>query len=162
MFRKLLVSIAAVLALAGSAFAVEVNSVDKAALDAVKGIGPQTAAAIVAERDKNGKFKDWDDFIKRVKGVGVNNSTTMSQAGLTVNGQAKPNAPAKAAAKTAKKAATAEKAEKAEKSMAKSGDDNADSKATRTTRPAQPAESRPSASSGAGKDTPAAPTGAPK
>jgi competence protein ComEA len=50
---------------------------------------------------------DWEDLVKRVKGVGPRNSIKMSQAGLTVNGQAKPDAPAKAAgaAKSADKKA---------------------------------------------------------
>lgn len=96
MFKKLLViSALAFWAQLGFA-ATEINTADKAALQSVKDVGPQTADAIVAERTKGGKFKDWDDLVKRVKGVGPKNSVEMSQAGLTVNGQAKPNTPAKA------------------------------------------------------------------
>ena len=96
MFKKLLViSALAFWAQLGFA-ATEINTADKAALQSVKDVGPQTADAIVAERTKGGKFKDWDDLVKRVKGVGPKNSVEMSQAGLTVNGQAKPKTPAKA------------------------------------------------------------------
>ena len=104
---KRLIAIAAVVFAAGFAlpgFAVEVNSADKAALDGVKDIGPKTADAIIAERTKGGKFKDWDDLITRVKGVGDKNSAAMSAGGLTVNGQSKPNAPASKSAEKKKDA----------------------------------------------------------
>ena len=95
MLKKLFIGWALLLAVAGIALAdVEVNSADKAALDSIKDIGPKISVKIIAERDKGGKFKDWDDLVKRVKGVGPKNSIKMSQSGLTVNGKAKPNAPA--------------------------------------------------------------------
>ena len=104
MFKKLLVVSAlalwAQLGLAGT----EINIANKAALQSIKDVGPQTADAIVAERTKGGNFKNWDDLVKRVKGIGPNNSVEMSQAGLTVNGQAKPNTPAKTADKSVAKA----------------------------------------------------------
>ena len=104
--------LAAVLAFANFAFAaVEVNTADRAALDSVKDIGPKTADAIIAERTKSGKFKDWNDLIHRVKGVGPKNSVKMSAGGLTVNGAALPNAPA--AAESKKKAPTATAAQPA-------------------------------------------------
>ncbi len=97
MLKKMLLAVAIVFALVGAAFAaVDVNTADKAALDSVKSIGDKTADAIIAERTKNGKFKDWEDFIHRVKGVGPKNAVKMSGAGLTVNGSALPNAPAAA------------------------------------------------------------------
>ncbi len=103
MFKKLLFAVAALIATMGFAFAqVDVNKADQAALDGIKGIGPKTSKTIIDERKKGGNFKDWADFEKRVKGIGDKNSAKMSQAGLTVNGQAKPNAPA-AAAKDMKK-----------------------------------------------------------
>ena len=40
--------------------------------------------AIVDER-KSGKFKNWADFIKRVKGVGNARANKLSKAGLTIN-----------------------------------------------------------------------------
>lgn len=103
MFKKILSSIAIFIATIGFAFAqVDVNKADQAALDGIKGIGPKTSKSIIDERKKGGDFKDWADFENRVKGIGEKSSAKLSQAGLTVNGQAKPNAPA-AAAKGAKK-----------------------------------------------------------
>ena len=94
LFKQFLLVLALFFAALQLAFAVEVNSADTAALDSVKDIGPKTAAKIVEERSKNGPFKDWDDLITRVKGIGPKNSDTMSAAGLTVNGKAKSGVPA--------------------------------------------------------------------
>ncbi|MFZ6640978.1 ComEA family DNA-binding protein [Undibacterium sp. TC4M20W] len=124
MLKKIIFGLMALLAATGFAFAdVDVNKGDQAALDGIKGIGPAKSKAIIEERTKNGAFKDWADFESRVKGIGEKSSTKLSEAGLTVNGQAKPGAAAKPAASAApakgekadKAAAKAEKAEKAEK-----------------------------------------------
>jgi competence protein ComEA len=48
---------------------------------------------ILDERTKNGGFKDWADFQKRVKGVGEKRAAKLSGAGLQVNGKAKEGAP---------------------------------------------------------------------
>lgn len=53
----------------GAASSVDVNRADVAALTALPGIGPVTAAAIVDERDRNGPFRDVDD-LRRVRGIG--------------------------------------------------------------------------------------------
>jgi len=99
MFKKFLLACIAFIVTMGIAFAdVEVNKADQSALDGVKGIGPTISKAIIAERTKNGDFKDWADFQKRVKGIGDKNSTKLSQAGLVVNGQAKQGASASASA----------------------------------------------------------------
>ncbi len=101
MFKKFLFACLAFLMTMGIAFAdVDANKADQSALDGVKGIGPTLSKAIIAERTKNGDFKDWADFQKRVKGIGDKNSAKLSQAGLVVNGQAKPGAPTAAAAST--------------------------------------------------------------
>ena len=124
MFKKLLMALAMVFALVNFAFAaVDVNSADKAALDGIKSIGPKTADAIIGERTKNGKFKDWNDFIHRVKGVGPNNAKKMSGAGLTVNGEALANAPA--AAPATKKPAKAAEAQPAAPAAAAPADKKA-------------------------------------
>jgi competence protein ComEA len=121
MLKKLLLAAITFIATMSFAFAqVDVNKADQAALDGVKGIGPKTSKTIIDERKKGGNFKDWADFEKRVKGVGEKNSTKLSQAGLTVNGQAKPNAPAakdtkkdgKTDAKTVKKDAKKDETKK--------------------------------------------------
>ncbi len=100
MLKKILLAIVTAFAFVNFAFAaVDANTADKAALDGIKSIGAKTADAIIAERTKNGKFKDWTDFIHRVKGVGPKNAEKMSGAGLTVNGDVLANATTATAAK---------------------------------------------------------------
>ena len=96
--------------------AVDVNKATDAQLDGVKGIGPATSKAIMAERKKNGEFRNWDDLIARVKGMGEKRAVQLSGAGLTVNGDAYKAAAAKKdekkgtrAAEGAKPAASARK-----------------------------------------------------
>lgn len=107
MLKTILFTVATLVASISFAFAdVDVNKADQAALDGVKGIGPAKSKAILAERSKGGNFKDWADFETRVKGIGEKNAIKLSDAGLTVNGQAKLNVDASAAksvAKTGKK-----------------------------------------------------------
>jgi competence protein ComEA len=67
--------------------AVDVNKATDAQLDSVKGIGPVTSKVIMTER-KKGEFKDWQDFIDRVKGIGEGSAARLSENGLTVNGKA--------------------------------------------------------------------------
>jgi competence protein ComEA len=110
MLKKILLIAATIFAFGGAAFAAtDLNSADKAALDSIKTIGPKTADAIIAERTKAGKFKDWDDFIRRVKGVGPKNAEKMSAGGLTINGAALANAPA--STETTKKTSKASRQE---------------------------------------------------
>jgi competence protein ComEA len=111
MFKKivaLVLALCAAVAFAAAA-AVDVNKATDAQLDAVKGIGPATSKAIIAER-KKGEFKDWNDFISRVKGIGDKKAEALSKEGLTVGGEAyKPAASKKeekAPAKEEKKADT--------------------------------------------------------
>ncbi|MFN3715165.1 MAG: ComEA family DNA-binding protein [Thiobacillus sp.] len=49
--------------------AVDLNTATQSELEAVKGLGPAKAKAIIAYRDANGKFKSVDDLDK-VKGFG--------------------------------------------------------------------------------------------
>jgi competence protein ComEA len=103
MFKKVLAFFAAMSLVAAFA-AVDVNKASDAELDGIKGIGPATSKQITAER-KKGEFKNWDDFITRVKGVGEKNAAKFSAEGLTVGGAAYTGpgaADAKAKAKTAK------------------------------------------------------------
>ncbi len=48
---------------------VNINTADAAALDALPGVGPSTAAKIVADREANGPFTSADD-LGRVSGIG--------------------------------------------------------------------------------------------
>lgn len=114
MLKKLLLAVVTLLATMNFAFAaVDVNKADQAALDGIKGIGPTKSKAILAERTKAGDFKDWADFEKRVKGIGEKNSVKLSEAGLTVNGQARAGAPAKEEAPKAAGKASASSSAKA-------------------------------------------------
>lgn len=99
MFKKLLAFFAAMSLVAAFA-AVDVNKATEAELDGIKGIGPVTTKLIISER-KKGEFKNWDDFVTRVKGVGDKSAAKFSAEGLTVSGASYPGAsaaPAKAQA----------------------------------------------------------------
>lgn len=77
----------------GSVWAqVDINRADQVALESIKGVGPAMSKSILDERTKGGSFKDWSDLEKRVKGIGPASSKKLSQAGLTVNGQPRPDA----------------------------------------------------------------------
>jgi competence protein ComEA len=106
MLKKILAVLVALYAAVAMAAAVDVNKATDAQLDAVKGIGPATSKAITAERKKGGDFKNWEDFISRVKGVGDKKAEALSKEGLTVNGEAyKPAAAMKKEEKKDSKAA---------------------------------------------------------
>jgi len=93
MLKKLFCAWAFVWAAVASA-AVDVNKATAADLDGVKGIGPSLSGKILDER-KKGAFKNWPDFIARVKGMGDKNAAKFSSEGLTVNGASlKADAPA--------------------------------------------------------------------
>jgi competence protein ComEA len=114
MLKKIL-AIVAMLYAAIAFAAVDVNKATPAELDGIKGIGPAISTKIVDER-KKGNFKDWNDFIERVKGVGEGNAAKFSTEGLTVNGAGFKGTPAAPAAKAdTKPAAAAAPAAKEEK-----------------------------------------------
>ncbi len=112
MVRNFLALLFAVFALNAFA-AIEANQASQAELETVKGIGPGLSAKILKARQAS-SFKNWDDLVDRVGGVGPGNATRFSQAGLTVSGSAYSSTAAKPAkaSKTAK-AATADKTPKA-------------------------------------------------
>jgi competence protein ComEA len=101
MFKQVLAGFLALLASVSLA-AVDVNKATVADLDSIKGIGPGTSAKILEARGK-APFKNWEDFIARVPGIGDKKAAKLSEEGLTVQGE------------TYKGAATAAKPEKAEK-----------------------------------------------
>ena len=119
MLKKILATLVMMYA-AVSFAAVDVNKATAAELDAIKGIGPAISAKILDEKKKGGNFKDWNDLVTRVNGVGEANAAKFSAEGLTVGGASFKGvaaAPAKAAekpaaakdAKDGKPAATTEK-----------------------------------------------------
>ena len=83
----------------------DVNKATEAELDSINGIGPAMSSKILAQR-KQGNFKDWNDFITRVKGMGQKNAAKFSNQGLTVDGAAFKSAAAAPAAKPAASAAS--------------------------------------------------------
>jgi competence protein ComEA len=97
MIRFLAAIVLAAFAFAAHA-AVDANQASQAELETIKGIGPGLSAKILDAR-KSGAFKDWNDLVDRVGGVGPGNAARFSQAGLTV-GSATYSAEATAAAKT--------------------------------------------------------------
>jgi competence protein ComEA len=117
MFKKFIAALAALLA--ASAFAaVDVNKASQAELEAVKGIGPAISTSILSER-KKGDFKDWNDLVVRVKGVGDKSAAKLSEGGLTVNGKAFAGAPA--VETPAKTPVTTKAAEATKETAAKAG-----------------------------------------
>jgi competence protein ComEA len=92
MFKKFLTLIALLSALSCYA-ALDINKASEAELDSIKGIGPGTSSKILAER-KKATFKDWNDFITRVQGIGEVKAARFSAEGVTVNGAAFKAAPA--------------------------------------------------------------------
>ena len=97
MLKKIL-TIVAMLYAAACFAAVDVNKASAAELDSIKGIGPSISTKILDER-KKGNFKDWNDFVQRVKGVGEKNAAKFSTEGLTVDGATFKGIPAAPAAK---------------------------------------------------------------
>jgi competence protein ComEA len=64
-----------------------VNKATVADLDSIKGIGPGTSAKILEARQKSA-FKNWEDLISRVPGIGEKRAAKLSSEGLTVQGEA--------------------------------------------------------------------------
>jgi competence protein ComEA len=67
--------------------ATEVNDASQARLESIKGIGPVVSEQLLEERRK-APFLDWDDLLRRVKGLGQRSAAALSAGGLTVNGAA--------------------------------------------------------------------------
>jgi len=72
---------------------VDVNTATEASLAGVISIGPQTAAQIVAERNKR-RFADWPDVANRVVALSAAQTALFASiCGLTVNGKSLEGAP---------------------------------------------------------------------
>lgn len=115
MFRHLIAIVFALFTLSAFAAGVDANQASRADLETVKGIGPGLSGKIVEAR-KTGNFKDWNDLVERVGGIGAGNAAKFSQAGLTVGGAAYDGkAEATKPAKKEKTEKAAKKGEKADK-----------------------------------------------
>jgi competence protein ComEA len=81
--------------------ATELNQANQAELEMVKGVGPQLSTLMLAQR-KSGLFRNWDDAVRRLPGIGPARAKKLSDAGLRVNGEAyEPQSAASASAVTA-------------------------------------------------------------
>ncbi|MFM8898565.1 MAG: ComEA family DNA-binding protein [Burkholderiales bacterium] len=90
MFKNLVAAVMTALTLAlfsvSALAATDINKASQAELEEVKGIGPAMSTRILDERKKS-TFKNWDDVVERVKGIGPGNAAKFSSNGLTVNGE---------------------------------------------------------------------------
>lgn len=82
------VAVGAAVALYGTVAlaAIDINQASEADLDGLRGLGPATTRLILSERAK-APFKNWQDLLARVKGIGPSSAAKLSAEGLTVNGQ---------------------------------------------------------------------------
>ena len=121
--KAILLALVAFFMTVGMAFAaVDINSADQAGLDAIKGVGPAKAKAIMDERKKNGPFKSLDDVAARVKGIGEKTVADWKKSGdVSIGGGS-------AAAKAAAPKADAKKAEPAKAEAKKVEPPKADAK----------------------------------
>lgn len=102
--RKMLCALLLSLAPAWALAAADVNRATQAELESVKGIGPAMSTRLLDER-KKAPFKNWDDLIGRVKGLGPGNAARLSEAGLTVDGSSYAGAAAQPVRPAASRAA---------------------------------------------------------
>ena len=89
--KKLIVALFALCLMAFAGFAmavVDLNSATAEELQALKGVGPAKAKAIIDDREKNGPFQTVDD-LDRVKGFGMKTVEKL-RPDLTVGGAAAP------------------------------------------------------------------------
>ena len=71
------------------AVALEVNQASEAELDGLRGIGPPFTRRLMAARAQQA-FEDWTDLMQRVSGMGPRVAQSLSDQGLTVQGQSLP------------------------------------------------------------------------
>lgn len=64
--------------------ALDLNTATMQDLQSLNGIGPKTAAMIVDERTRGGKFSSLSDLSDRVRGIGPKRAAALQAAGLTV------------------------------------------------------------------------------
>jgi competence protein ComEA len=95
MLRYITAIIVALSAFAAQA-AVDVNKASQADLEALPGVGPSLSGKIMAAR-QTGEFRNWNDLVDRVSGIGPGSAVRLSKAGLTVAGETYAGPPAKAA-----------------------------------------------------------------
>lgn len=75
----------------------DLNTATQAELEQVRGVGPQLSTLILAERARR-PFRDWDDVVARLPGIGPARARRLAAAGLRVAPQAPASASAPASA----------------------------------------------------------------
>ncbi len=119
---------------------IDLNKASEVELDALKGVGPVLTKELMGER-KKAPFKDWEDVTSRVKGLGPQKASSLSEQGVRVQGSAY----------TAKSAGTA-----AEKKPAKAADPAKDAAGKAKDAPKDSGKAAPKgADAAAGKAPPA-------
>ena len=66
---------------------IDLNKASEVELDGLKGVGPVLSKAVMDER-KKAPFKDWEDATSRVKGLGPQKASSLSEQGVRVQGSA--------------------------------------------------------------------------
>lgn len=66
---------------------IDLNKASEIELDALKGVGPVLTKELMNER-KKAPFKDWEDVTSRVKGLGPQKASSLSEQGVRVQGSA--------------------------------------------------------------------------
>ncbi len=66
---------------------IDLNKATEVELDALKGVGPVLTKAVMDERKKT-PFKNWEDVTSRVKGLGHQKASSLSEQGVRVQGSA--------------------------------------------------------------------------
>jgi competence protein ComEA len=85
MLKRTIIALSLLMAGSQIVFALDINTATPAELDALKGIGPVKAKAIIEERNK-GPFKNGHDLAVRVRGIGDKSVLNLQKSGVTING----------------------------------------------------------------------------
>lgn len=114
---------------------IDLNKATEVELDALKGVGPVLTKELMNER-KKAPFKDWEDATSRVKGLGPQKASSLSEQGVRLQGSAYIGKTAGAAtdkkpAKAADAAKDAGKAKDAPKDSGKVAPKSADASAAK-------------------------------
>ena len=105
---RIITALAIALSSLAAQAAVEVNKASQADLETLRGVGPGLSGKIIEAR-KGGEFRNWQDLVERVSGIGPASAAKLSQAGLTVTGTAYASVAAKPGAGSGAKAEKADK-----------------------------------------------------
>jgi competence protein ComEA len=65
----------------------DLNKANEIELDGLQGVGPALTRQVLAERNK-APFTDWADVTRRIKGIGPQKASRLSEQGVRVQGQA--------------------------------------------------------------------------